>query len=66
MPLQHEGGGDLLALWAEFSDIPINDLDEIEAPFLHFSVGTNRFEVWHWFDERWSGGVYDLLYSYSF
>ena len=52
----------LLSLWHDFSDIPINDWDEIEKPFLHFPAGTYRFEIWHWFDERWPGGVYDLLF----
>ena len=51
----------LLSLWHDFSDIPINDLDEIEKPFLDFPTGTCRFDVWHWFDERWPGGVYELL-----
>ena len=53
---------DLLSLWHDFSDVPINDWDEIEQPFMHFQAGTYRFDVWHWFDERWPGGVYELLF----
>ena len=53
---------ELLNLWHDFADIPINDWDEIEAPFLHFPAGTYRFDVWRWFDERWPGGVYELLF----
>ena len=49
-------------LWKQFGEIPINDRDEIEKPFLHFPAGTYRFDIWHWFDERWPGGVYDLLF----
>ena len=49
-------------LWEQFGEIPINDWDEIEKPFLHFPAGTYRFDIWHWFDERWPGGVYDLLF----
>lgn len=52
----------LLDLWHDFADIPINDWDEIETPFLHFPAGTYRFDVWHWFDDRWPGGVYELLF----
>ena len=52
----------LLSLWHDFSDVPINDWDEIEVPFMHFPAGTYRFDIWHWFDERWPGGVYDLLF----
>ena len=29
----------------------------IEEDFLHFPVGTNRMEIWHWFDEQHSIGV---------
>ena len=52
----------LLNLWHDFSDIPINDLDEIETPFLNYPAGTCRFDVWHWFDECWPGGVHELLF----
>ncbi|MFR8177176.1 MAG: hypothetical protein ACLVB5_08880 [Christensenellales bacterium] len=51
----------LRRLWAEFGDIPINDRDEIEEPFLHFERGTDRFEIWHWFDDRYPGGVVALM-----
>ena len=42
----------LQKLWEEFSEIPIDDKDRIEKPFLHFEAGTYRFDVWHWFDEQ--------------
>ena len=54
---------DLEQLWDAFGDIPINDLDEIEEPFLDFPAGTCRFDIWHWFDERYSKGVYFLAYG---
>lgn len=41
-------------LWEQFGDIPINDNDEIEEPFLDFPVGTNRFEIWEWFEEKFN------------
>ena len=40
-----------IQLWEEFGDIPINDDDEIEEEFLEFEVGTDRFEIWHWFED---------------
>ena len=52
----------ILDLWHDFAEIPINDWDEIEKPFMHFSAGTYRFDIWHWFDERWPGGVYEMLF----
>lgn len=49
-------------LWAEFGDVPMNpETEEIEAQFLCFPAGTNREEVWEWFDERYSRGVAKLL-----
>lgn len=53
---------EIAELWRSLADIPINDWDEIEVPFLHFPAGTYRFDVCHWFDERWPGGVYELLF----
>lgn len=43
---------ELLKLWQQFSEVPVNDDDEIEESFLHFGVGTDRFEVWKWFEEQ--------------
>ena len=44
-------------LWQLFGGIPINNDDEIEEDFLCFPVGTSRFDVWHWFDERCPNGL---------
>lgn len=52
---------ELEILWGIFGDVWINDFDEIEEEFLGFPVGTDRFEIWHWFDEHYSGGVAKLL-----
>jgi len=50
-------------LWRSFSDVPMNPETEcIEENFMHFAAGTNREEIWHWFDERHSKGVAFLLY----
>lgn len=42
----------LLHLWLELGDIPVDDNDCIEEPFLHFEVGDHREEIWHWFEEQ--------------
>lgn len=55
---------ELEELWGEFGDIPMNPETEcIEEPFLGFPAGTNREEIWHWFDDRHSKGVVYLLYG---
>ncbi len=44
---------ELIILWKEFENIPIGERDDnIDKPFLHFEKGTDRFEIWHWFEEQ--------------
>jgi len=47
----------LKTLWSEFSDIPINNKDEIEENFYCWEKGTYRFDIWHWFDEKLPNGI---------
>lgn len=48
----------LIALWKRFADIPlIGNTDNIELPFHIWDVGTDRLEIWHWFDGRYEGGI---------
>lgn len=44
-------------------DYSINDNDEILEEFLGFHEGTDRMEIWHWFDERYSKGVAYLMFG---
>ena len=54
----------LESLWKELDNIPMDPKTEtIEAPFCIFSVGTNREEIWRWFDKHYSKGVAYLLQS---
>ena len=51
-------------LWGEFGDIPMDpETERIEEPFLSFPAGTDREDIWHWFDKRHSKGVAYLLYG---
>lgn len=52
-------------LWEEFGDVLIDDDECILDDFLGFECGTHREEVWHWFDERYSGGVAGLMFGTS-
>jgi len=47
----------LKLIWEEFDDIPTNSDDEIEEDFYCWKKGTDRFEIWHWFDEKLPNGV---------
>lgn len=57
----HTGLATLAELWKTFSEVPINNNDEIERDFLCFPAGTSRFDVWHWFDERCPNNLHDDL-----
>lgn len=52
---------ELEKLWGIFGDVAITDDDEILEDFLGFPEGTNRLEILHWFDERYSKGVSELM-----
>lgn len=51
---------ELETLWELFGEIPINDNDEIEDYFFDFPAGTDRFEIWLWFDGLYPEGVAKL------
>lgn len=48
-------------MWDEFEDIPIDKEECIEKDFYHWEAGTERFEIWHWFDERCPNNLHDDL-----
>ena len=52
-------------LWDRFSEVPVNNNDEIEEDFLSFPAGTSKFDVWHWFDERCPRNLHDDLFNHS-
>ena len=57
----------LESLWKQFEDIPMNpDTEKTEKTFMDFPAGTDREDIWHWFDERHSKGVSYLLYGVPF
>lgn len=43
---------DLYAKWDQLSDVAIDEEGAIDEPFLHFSKGTPREEIWAWFERR--------------
>lgn len=47
--------------WAELGDIPVNDNGIIQESFLWWRKGTDREDIWRWFDEKYSGGVVKLM-----
>ena len=55
---------DVLVLWNEFGDVPMNPESEcIESDWNGFKAGTSRYEIWLWFEREFNVRVYDLLYK---
>jgi len=51
-------------LWEELGDIHVNDNLEIEKAFLHFEMGTDCTDIWHWFEDEFDLSVAeDLMYN---
>lgn len=45
-------------LWKTLTDVPINpDTEDMEENWFIFPKGTNREEIWDWFDEQHSKGI---------
>lgn len=62
MKTLRERDAELELLWKQFEDVPINpDTEKIEEEFIGFPAGTDREDIWHWFDERHSRGVIYLI-----
>ncbi len=53
----------ILELWYAFTDIPIDNEEYIDVDFYIWPKGTDRYEIWHWFDEKFPNGVYAMLYN---
>lgn len=52
---------ELETLWELFGEIPVDDEDKTEEEFLEFEEGTDKIEIWHWFDEKYPDGVVALM-----
>lgn len=48
---------DIEKVWIMLADVPINKYDEIERDFLYWEAGTDRQEIWGWFDKKHSKGI---------
>lgn len=49
-------------LWQQLGDIPIDDDECIDEDLDMWKKGTNRIEIWYWFDEMYKQGVYKLMF----
>lgn len=45
-------------LWKTLTDVPMNpETEDMEEDWFIFPKGTNREEIWDWFDEQHSKGI---------
>lgn len=50
-------------LWELLGSVPVNNDDEIEEQFLHFPIGSDKLEIWLWFEETFGISVIKLMYK---
>ncbi|WP_336769825.1 hypothetical protein [Bacillus bombysepticus] len=54
-------------LWNELGDIPFDENKNLELiltePWLHFGAGTEREEIWRWFDNAHPEGLHWLMFK---
>ena len=48
---------DIIKLWEYFSEISVDDNDEIEQDFYEWEKGTDKYYIWSWFDEQFEEGL---------
>lgn len=56
---------ELEKMWDEFTDVHVDEDACLVNDWMYWEKGTHREEIWHWFDERHSKGVYWLVYEYD-
>lgn len=48
-------------LWFELGNVPVDEDANLDEEFLWFEKGTDREEVWHWFEEHYDLSVAEML-----
>ena len=56
---------DAKRLWESLEDVPFDEEMRVETDFMQFPAGTDREDIWVYFDKVYDGGVHELLYGYS-
>jgi hypothetical protein len=50
-------------LWDKLGNVPTNENDEIEIPFEHFCEGSEKYEIWNWFEWMFNVKLGDEIYK---
>lgn len=66
LPLR-ERDAEIERMWNDFADIPFDEDEDgrllLAESWLCFPAGTEREEIWRWFDERYSKGIMWLMFT---
>lgn len=61
-PIASLSQDELVEAWHDFGDAPVDDQDKLVKSWRNYPEGTDRFEIWHDFDEASERGVYALAF----
>lgn len=50
-------------IWEGLTDIPADEDGCIETPFLHFEIGTDCHDIWHWIEDTYDVTLGEILYE---
>ena len=49
-------------LWEKLGNIPVDDYGITDLQFLNFPPGTDREDIWHWFEDTFNVSVAKLMH----
>jgi len=49
--------------WEAFGQVPLDEDECLEVPFYKFTEGTDKYEIWHWFEKSFSVCLGEILYG---
>ena len=53
---------ELIQLWKDLGDVPIDEDECIDIDFKDFPKGTHREDIWHWIEEKYNVSIAVLMY----
>lgn len=52
-------------IWMQLSNVTIDDDECIMSPFYIWEAGTNKEDIWRWFNKNHTKGIHYLMYEYE-
>lgn len=54
---------DFWRVWEALGDVPIDENENIESVFLQFEIGTGKYDIWHWIEEKYNIILGNIIYK---